>query len=458
MVAPGYVAAVVAKAEAGGVRGAELAALRRRLRQLGERQAGLLPGAVLEPVAELPGLAELPEPSPGQARDVLDRLVIVKLNGGLGTSMGLSGPKSLLSVKPGANFLDVVARQVLALRERHGARLPLVLMNSAITREPSLDVLRRYDGLVMPGIPADFLQGREPRIGAGDFQPVRWPADPELEWCPPGHGDIYPALAASGTLDALLDAGLWYAFVSNSDNLGALADVRIAAWLAAEEVPFALEAVRGTAADRKGGHLARYQGRLVLRETAQVPEGDASFTDVGRWRWYNTNNIWIDLRALKNLQAADEAAPELPLIVNHKTVDPRDPRSTPVIQLESAMGAAIGSIPGARAIHVPRSRFAPVKTTDDLLVVRSDVYELTGDGEMQSAADGEQPVVTLDDDYYKLLPDFEQRFPAGAPSLRRCRRFEVEGDVTFGAGIVAVGEVRVTGPRHVPDGEVLGDP
>jgi UTP--glucose-1-phosphate uridylyltransferase len=399
----------------------------------------------------------LPRPSPGQARDVLDRLVIVKLNGGLGTSMGLDGPKSTLEVKPGANFLDVLARQVLTLRERHSARLPLVLMNSAVTRDPSLKVLDHDGDLSVPGVPRDFLQGREPKIRASDFEPVQWPADPELEWCPPGHGDIYPALASSGTLDALLDAGLRYAFVSNSDNLGALADVRIAAWLAAEQVPFALEAVRGTAADRKGGHLACYEGRLVLRETAQVPDGDDSFTDVERWRWYNTNNIWIDLRALKDLQAADPAAPDLPLIVNRKTVDPRDPDSTPVIQLESAMGAAIGSIPGARAVHVPRSRFAPVKTTNDLLVVRSDAYELTGDGEMRPSWDGQEPVVTLDEDYYKLLPDFEQRFPAGPPSLRRCRRFEVEGDVTFGADVVAVGDVLVTGPRHVPDGEILGE-
>jgi UTP--glucose-1-phosphate uridylyltransferase len=454
---PGYSAAVVAKAEAGGVRGTELAALRRRLRQLGERQAGLLPGEDLEPLADLPRLDELPSPSPGQARDVLDRLVIVKLNGGLGTSMGLDGPKSTLDVKPGASFLDILARQVLALRERHGARLPLVLMNSAVTRDPSLKVLDHDADLSVPGVPRDFLQGREPKIRASDFEPAEWPADPELEWCPPGHGDIYPALASSGTLDALLDAGLRYAFVSNSDNLGALADVRIAAWLAAEQVPFALEAVRGTAADRKGGHLACYDGQLVLRETAQVPDGDGSFTDVERWRWYNTNNIWIDLHALKDLQDADPAAPDLPLIVNRKTVDPRDPDSTAVIQLESAMGAAIGSIPGARAIHVPRSRFAPVKTTNDLLVVRSDAYELTGDGEMRPSFDGQEPVVTLDGDYYKLLPDFEQRFPAGPPSLRRCRRFEVDGDVTFGADVAAVGDVLVTGPRHVPDGEILGE-
>jgi len=456
MTMPNYVAAVLARAEAGGVHGAELAALRRRVQQLAEPQAGLLPGHVLEPLADLPRVDELPDPPPDQARDVLGRLVVVKLNGGLGTSMGLSGPKSLLPVKPGTSFLDVLATQVLALRERHAVRLPLVLMNSATTRGPTLDCLCRYDSLRVPGVPPDFLQGREPKIRADDLQPVQWPADPELEWCPPGHGDIYTALAESGTLGALLDAGLRYAFVSNSDNLGALADVRIAAWLAAEQVPFALEAVRGTPADRKGGHLARYQGRLVLRETAQVPDGDTSFTDVERWRWYNTNNIWIDLRALADLQAADPAAPDLPLIVNRKTVDPRDSASTPVIQLESAMGAAIGSIPGARAIHVPRSRFAPVKTTDDLLVVRSDAYQFTGDGRMRPAFYGPGPVVTLDNNYYRLLPDLEQRFPAGPPSLRRCRRFQVDGDVTFGAGVVAVGDVRVVGPRHVPDNEVLG--
>ncbi|HXP57923.1 MAG TPA: UTP--glucose-1-phosphate uridylyltransferase [Streptosporangiaceae bacterium] len=452
---PDYAAAVLAKAEAGGVHATELAALRRRLQQLAEPQAGLLPGDALEPLAELPSLDDQAEPSAEQARELLDQLVIVKLNGGLGTSMGLSGPKSLLEVKPDASFLDIIATQALGLRERYGAPLPLVLMDSVGTRDPSLKVLGHHPGLERPGVAPDFLQGREPKIRADDFFPVEWPADPELEWCPSGHGDIYPALAASGTLDALLAAGLRYAFVSNSDNLGALADVRIAAWLAAEEVPFALEAVRGTPADRKGGHLARYQGHVVLRETAQVPEGDTSFTDVERWRWYNTNNIWIDLRRLKELQTADPAAPALPLIANHKTVDPRHPDSTPVIQLESAMGAAIGSIPGARAIHVPRTRFAPVKTTNDLLVVRSDAYELAGDGQLRPTFDGAEPLVTLDGDYYKLLPDFEQRFPAGVPSLRHCQRLQIDGDVTFGADVVITGDVRLTGPRHIPDGTEL---
>ena len=450
-----HVTAALDKMRAAGAHPAELAAMTRRMQQLDDPDAGRLPGDVLEPLPDLPALEELPEPAPERAREVLDRLVVVKLNGGLGTSMGLSGPKSLLAVKPGMSFLDVIATQVVGLRAQYGARLPLLLMNSASTRGPSLEVLRRYDGLREQDTPLDFLQGREPKLRADDLAPVEWPDNPDLEWCPPGHGDLYTALAASGTLDALLDAGLRWAYVSNSDNLGALADVRLAAWVADEEIPFAMEAVRGTAADRKGGHLASHDGHVTLRESAQVPDGDTSFGDVERWRYYNTNNLWVDLAALKEMQAADAAAPELLLIVNRKTVDPRDKFSTEVIQLETAMGAAVSSIPGARAVQVPRSRFAPVKTTNDLLVVRSDAYELTSRGRMEPRYDPPGPVVTLDDASYKMVPDFERRFPAGAPSLRRCTRLEVEGDVTFGAGVVVEGDVHVTGPRHVDDGEVL---
>ena len=148
---PGYAAAVLATAEAGGIHSADLAALRGRLQQLADPQAGLLPGEALEPLPDLPRLEELPEPPPGQARDVLGRLVIVKLNGGLGTSMGLAGPKSLLEVKPGANFLDVLARQVLARRERYRARLPLVLMNSAATSGPGASHPDRRADRLRPG-------------------------------------------------------------------------------------------------------------------------------------------------------------------------------------------------------------------------------------------------------------------------------------------------------------------
>jgi UTP--glucose-1-phosphate uridylyltransferase len=448
--------AAVALMERDGASENAIAAFRHRLAGLEDPGAGLLSSDELEPVTDLPALEDLPEPPEAEARAVLDRVVVLKLNGGLGTSMGLSAPKSSIVVKDSHSFLDVIARQVLALRERHGVRLPLVLMDSATTRPPSLAALARHAGLDDADVPADFLQGREPKLRADTHEPVQWPAHPDLEWCPPGHGDLYVSLASSGMLETLIDAGYRWAFVSNADNLGALVDARIAAWVAAEEIPFLMEVVRGTPADRKGGHLARRDGRLVLRESAQVPKGDTSFSDVERWRWYNTNDLWIDLQALADLLVRQPAGPELPLIVNRKTVDPADPASPAVLQLESAMGAAIGSIEGARALHVSRRRFAPVKTTDDLLVVRSDAYALAEDGSVEPVdAGGALPLVDLDPGYYKLLADFEERFPAGPPSLRACVTLTVEGDVRFGAGVIASGDVHLHGPLTIADGEHL---
>ncbi|MCW3001936.1 MAG: UTP--glucose-phosphate uridylyltransferase [Conexibacter sp.] len=433
-----------------------LAGFAQRFSQLRDPDAGLLAGDTLEPVRDVPALDDLDAPASETAvAAVLDRVAVVKLNGGLGTSMGLRGPKSLVEVKPGRTFLDVIAAQVRALRARHGVRLPLVLLNSFSTREATLAALAECHPDLTADVPADFLQSREPKLHADTLQPVAWPADPALEWCPPGHGDLYVSLAASGMLSALLAAGYDWAFVSNSDNLGAEVDARIPAWADENHVPFVMEVVRGTPADRKGGHIARRDGRLVLRETAQTPPGDPSFTDVERWRFYNTNNLWIDLRALQRLMDAEPGGPALPLIVNRKTVDPADPGSPAVVQLETAMGAAIGAIDGARAVLVPRTRFAPVKTSDDLLVVRSDAYMLRDDGHLSPTFDGAPPVVALDPEIYRQLPEMERRFPGGPPSLRRARGLTVHGDVTFGAGVTVEGEVELTGPAEIPGGTAL---
>ena len=436
------------------------AAFAHRFAQLQDPAAGLLHGDDLEPVEDVPALDAL-----GDGRDrgatsaILDRLAVLKLNGGLGTSMGLRGPKSLVAVKPGVTFLDVIARQALALRREDGVRLPLVLMDSFSTRDETLRALAdRHPDLATPGIPPDFLQSREPKLDAATRAPISWPQDPALEWCPPGHGDVYVSLAASGMLRTLLGAGIDWAFLSNSDNLGAVVDARIPAWADARGVPFVMEVVRGTAADRKGGHIARRRadGRIVLRETAQTPPGDDSFTDVERWRYYNTNNLWVDLRALQDRLERAPAGPDLPLIVNRKTVDPRDPHSPPVLQLETAMGAAVGAIEGARAVLVPRARFAPVKTTDDLLVVRSDAYRLDLEtGAVSPTFDGSPPVVALDPECYRTLPAMEQRFAHGPPSLRGATRLTVHGDVVFGRDVTVVGAVTVDGPATIADGEVL---
>ena len=422
--------------------------------QLREGASGMLPESEIEPVGELPTLDELPEGDPA----LVDSAVVVKLNGGLGTSMGMTRAKSLIEAKDGLTFLDIVVGQVLGVRERFGARVPLVLMNSFATREDSLTALAAHPE-IESDVPLDFLQNKVPKIRADDLQPVEWPDDPSLEWAPPGHGDLYTALVTSGMLDALLERGYRFAFVSNSDNLGAVLDARILSWVAREEAPFAMEVARRTEADRKGGHIARRRedGRLVLRETAQTPEEDLeALQDVGRHPYVNTNNLWVDLEALRSTLAEREGVLGLPIIVNRKTADPTDPDSPAVVQLETAMGAAIGVFDGALALHVPRRRFAPVKTSNDLLALRSDAYVLHDDKRVELAQTRETPpVIDLDPDHYKLIRDFEERFPAGPPSLVECDRLVVKGDVTFGRGVVVRGSVTVEGPARIDDAAVL---
>jgi UTP--glucose-1-phosphate uridylyltransferase len=426
--------AAVQKMRDEGVGEAAVRTFADQLERLRAGETGTLPEAELEPVAELPDADAL------EAGDApLDRVVVLKLNGGLGTSMGMTGPKSLLEVKDGLSFLDITARQVQALRERTGAQVPFVLMNSFATSEASMAALEPY------GSAREFLQNKVPKLEAETLEPASWPADPAKEWAPPGHGDLYAALQTSGMLDELLDGGFRYAFVSNADNLGATLDERILAFFAREGLPFLMEVADRTAADRKGGHLARRRdgGGLVLREIAQTPDEDVdAFQDTSRHRHFNTNTLWVDLEALRDTIAARDGVLGLPMIVNRKTVDPSDPSSTEVVQLETAMGAAIDVFEGAQAIRVPRTRFAPVKTTNDLLALRSDAYVLR-DGAFVEPAGDTPPVVDLDPAFFKLVPDFEARFPAGAPSLRGAERFVVRGDVTFGPGVVVRGDAAV---------------
>ncbi|MDQ3742581.1 MAG: UTP--glucose-1-phosphate uridylyltransferase, partial [Actinomycetota bacterium] len=241
--------------------------------------------------------------------------------------------------------------------------------------------------------------------------------------------------------------------------LGATLDPRILGWIAREEVPFLMEVARRTEQDRKGGHLARRRssGGLVLRESAQTAEEDVpAFQDIERHRFFNTNTLWVDLRALRATLDAHGGVLPLPMIVNRKTVDPTDKSSPAVIQLESAMAAAIDVFEGARALSVPKSRFAPVKTTDDLLLVRSDAYALRADALLELVP-ATPPLVELDSDYFKLIDDFDARFAGGPPSLVEARRLKVVGDVSFGSGVVVRGSVTVEGPRRVEDGEVLAE-
>ena len=123
-----------AKMRAAGLPDVAIATFAHYYGLVGAGETGLLTESQIEPVDSLPGVTDLTQDEVVTA-DALSRTVVIKLNGGLGTSMGMTHAKSLLRVKGGLNFLDVIVGQIMALRERYGVRLPLVLMNSFRTRE-----------------------------------------------------------------------------------------------------------------------------------------------------------------------------------------------------------------------------------------------------------------------------------------------------------------------------------
>ncbi len=353
--------------------------------------------------------------------------------------MGLSEAKSLLKVKNNYTFLDIIANQAIK------SNIPLLLMNSYNTQEKSLELIKKYENLNQK-IPLDFLQHKIPKIDTSNYKPAEYTSNQELEWCPPGHGEVYTALVTSSILDTLLSKNIHYAFISNSDNLGAVMDYRILGYFAKNSFPFLMEVATRTEADKKGGHLAkRPNGNFLLRETAQCSKEDVSkFQDVNIHKYFNTNNLWINLRELKRIMTEKNNILKLPMIVNKKTVNPTDPQSQEVFQLDTAMGSAISVFEGASALEVPRTRFAPVKTTEDLLSVRSDNYVLDEDFNLllNPKRTLSSILITLDKKYYKHVDDLDARIPI-SPSLVNCESLTIKGEHIFGAGVKFKGKINL---------------
>ncbi len=376
--------------------------------------------------------------------ETLKKLVVIKLNGGLGTSMGLSKAKSLLPIKNGMSFLEIICKQILHYRKKFNIEIPLLLMDSYNTQEDCQNELKRIR--FEQNFPTSFLQNKVPRLNAKDLTPITL-SDKKEEWCPPGHGDIYLAMKTNGILDKLLETGYEYAFLSNGDNLGATIEPYILQYFAEENLEFAMEMTPKTLADKKGGAIYRKMINekfcgLELLETAQVPaEHEHEFSGMGKFRTFSTNNLWINLKALK--EKISQAPLKLSLIVNPKVVE-----GIEVLQLETAMGSAIGNFQRTKGIIIPRERFAPVKKTEDTLIRMSDAYVLNEDYSLtmnpkrKEKGLGEN-LVSLDEKYYKKIDKFLKLFPV-LPSLIFSNSFIVKGEIEFDTQVEILGDVKIS--------------
>lgn len=398
---------------------------------------------------KLPKYEELPSLDQTKTEKAFQKLVVCKLNGGLGTSMGCSGPKSAIPVRDGKSFLDLIIEQIDSLNREYNISVPLVLMNSFRTYEETEKIIADYKGgLEISG----FLQNKFPRLNANTLTPLSEKEFGIDAWYPPGHGDLYNCLKTQGLLDDWLDQGKEILFISNSDNLGATVDPRIASFLLEDGPSFILEVSEKTLADIKGGTLYQVDGKLGLLEAAQVPpEGMDEFCGVDKFKTFNTNSIWINLARLK--EKLNEGSLDFPVIANPKTVN-----GTPALQLETAMGFAVGLFDDAMGLVVPRSRFLPVKKTSDLFVVQSNVFNLEQGRLMRNPARTKDalPLVSFGKElnHYETYKDsFEE-----IPDLLELESLKLDGKFQFGKNVVLKGNIDLKSEEkahEVPNGTLL---
>jgi len=404
----------------------------------------------------------LPTPPSSQIKNMLDKLVVVKLNGGLGTSMGCKGPKSVISVRNDLTFLDLTVQQIENLNRTYSANVPLVLMNSFNTDEETQLIIQKYTNFQVQI--HTFNQSHYPRINKESLMPIARTCNTEANmeaWYPPGHGDFYESFCNSGLLDTFIRQGREYVFISNIDNLGATVDLNILNMLLNPEdsvtkpKEFLMEVTDKTRADVKGGTLIQYQNKLRLLEIAQVPkENVEDFKSVKTFKFFNTNNLWVKLSSIKRIIENENL--DLEVIVNPKTLD----NGANVIQLETAVGAAMKCFEGSIGLNVPRSRFLPVKKTSDLLLVMSNLYNLKNGSLVMSPLRGfpSTPLIKLGDNHFAKVRDFLKRFET-IPDLLELDHLTVSGDVTFGRKVSLKGTVIIIanhGDRiDIPSGAIL---
>lgn len=389
-----------------------------------------------------------------EKRELLSQLVVLKLNGGLGTSMGCQGPKSAIEVRAGYTFLDLTIRQIEYLNKEYKVSVPLVLMNSFNTHSETEKILHKYEHSCVDI--HCFNQHRFPRVFKETLRPVPTDAHETAsgQWYPPGHGDVFGSFLRSAAYRTLAAQGREYVFISNIDNLGATVEFNILKHMAESRAEYIMELTDKTRADVKGGTLIQYEDKARLLEIAQVPRKHVDeFKSVKKFKIFNTNNLWVNLKAIDRVVSSG-ALHDMDVITNMKSYNGKA-----VIQLERAAGAAIQFFEGSHGINVPRSRFLPVKGTSDLFVVQSNLYTVAR-GQMVMNPARPFPTVPLVKlgDQFTHVEKYLSRF-TNIPDILELDHLTVSGDVTFGSDVTLSGTVIIVanhGSRiDIPSGSRL---
>jgi UTP--glucose-1-phosphate uridylyltransferase len=408
--------------------------------------------SILSPESRsLPEFSSLPSPKSSKTSDQLSKLVVGKLNGGMGTSMGCLGPKSLVEVRGNKTFLDLILEQIDSLNRKWSQSIPLLLMNSFYTHEKTQAHL---SSLNFSSEIISFQQNKFPRLHSEGLSPLTFSKWGDQVYYPPGHGDFYQCIWQQNILQKLIDSGKEILFISNADNLGAVVDPVILNYMNEFDIPFLMEITAKTPSDVKGGTLYQQDGKLKLLEIARVPDDKiGEFCDQKKFKVFNTNNIWINLVALND--KLNKGTLDLSILVNRKNLD-----GTPIVQLETAIGSAMECFDGAVGLSVSRERFLPVKKTDDLLLVRSNLFSLSNGKLVRNPhrKSAFLPIIELGE-YLQNIENFQSSFPV-IPDLLNLEELKISGAVRFEGKATLRGKVQLKGLKEglmLPAGLIIGD-
>lgn len=391
------------------------------------------------------------------SKNLLNKLAVLKLNGGLGTTMGLSGPKSAIKIKNNMNFIDMVVKQLKSINRKYNASVPLILMNSFNTDERTEKMVSKYSDVDIQ----TFNQAQYVKINEENLLPMNLAfeksKDSKKAFYPPGHGDLLTSINTSGILDKLLEQGVEYLFISNIDNLAATVDINILKFITENKIDFCMEVTKKTRTDIKGGTLIDYEDTMKLMEIAMVPKNKKNeFTSVKKFKIFNTNNLWINIKELKNILSKGDL--NLDIITNSKVV-----KGEHIIQLETAVGSAVKCFNSTAGIVVPRSRFTPIKTCSDLFLCSSNLYAANKGTLTLNKNRINQvslPVVKLIGKNFQKIKNFDNSF-GNIPDIVDLDVLTVTGNVTFGENVILRGIVIICCPEggriDIPDGAILED-
>mmetsp|Transcript_4044 Transcript_4044/g.8698 ORF Transcript_4044/g.8698 Transcript_4044/m.8698 type:complete len:561 (+) Transcript_4044:649-2331(+) len=366
--------------------------------------------------------------------ELLNKLAILRLNGGLGTSMGCQGPKSVIEVRNSLSFLDMAVRQVEFLNTKHGVDVPLILMNSFNTDKETKRLLSRYDDRHVSI--KTFSQTCFPLLDRSTVTPLasgKFSKQSQSMWYPPGHGDVYTSISRCGLLEELIAMGKEYLFISNIDNLGATVDLNILYHLMLNEYGFCMEVTKRERQDVSGGTLVEHKGKPLLMENSALPKvlSDTLRRDK-RFDKFNTNNLWVNLRELQRLMSVKRSL-DLQVIARDRLAIDSSGEEVSCLMFETAAGAAINLFDNVNVIVVPRSRFLPVKTTSDLFAVQSDLFIIKhGALALSEKRTISPPVPTVKlGPCFRTVEEYSKRLPFGVPDLIDLEHLTVSGDVHF---------------------------